>query len=291
MSLGKGLGSLIPPKTSPTQVASEARASEHQDAHTGILEVEVNKIKPNPYQPRRQFDHWELEDLVKSIKEHGLLQPVVVTQEGDGYQLIAGERRLKSSKLAGLKKIPVIVRTASDLEKLELALIENIQRSDLNPVEKAEGYQKLLDEFGLTQDQAAKKMGIPRSTLANTLRFLELPAEVLKGLGDKKISEGHAKVLLSLDGPLEQSKVYKVIIQQKLSVRDLEQYIVTNKPALKNKKKPAKQSIDPQVMAYEDELQDALQTPVKINKKGESGYIKIDFYSSAELNSLIKKIS
>ena len=286
MSLGRGLNSLIPPKNSP-----QASATTHA-ASPGILEVPVKAVKANPYQPRRDFDHWQMEDLVRSIKEHGILQPLIVTQEDDTideYQLIAGERRLKASRLAGLKTVPVIVKTASALEKLELALIENIQRSDLNPIEKAEGYNKLLDEFGLTQEEAAKKVGIPRSSLANNLRLLSLPAEIQKGLAELKISEGHAKVLLGLASTQEQLKIYQLIIQQDLSVHQLEQLLRQQQPAKAKKKRTSGK--EAQVTAWEDELREKLQTHVKINKKGDAGHIKIDFYSPAELVKLIKKIS
>ncbi len=289
MSLGKGLGSLIPPRTNKIDVGLQARASQFPGAQSAVLEVPLKQVRPNPYQPRREFDQWQLEDLVKSIKEHGILQPLIVTQLGEGYQLIAGERRLKAAALAGLKKVPIIVRQASDLEKLELALIENIQRTDLNPIEKAEAYQKLLTEFSLTQEEAAKRLGQPRSSVANSLRLLTLPQEIQAALAQEKITEGHAKALLSLKDATEQLKLFRTILQNRLSVRDLESQLVAQRPAASRFNRRSLK--DPQLQSWEEELQEKLQTKVQINKKGENGYLKITFYSGQELAALIKKIS
>lgn len=288
MSLGRGLSSLIPPRQTNANAGIEARSTVFSGKITPVTEVPVDKIKSNPYQPRQHFDQLKLDDLVQSVKIYGVLQPLLVTAEGDSFQLIAGERRLKASILAGLKTVPVIIKQANDLEKLELALIENIQRSDLNPIEKAEGYERLLHEFGLTQEEAAKKVGISRPSFANLLRLLALPDEIKKALAEGRITEGHAKVLLSLDNPVKQLAMYREITEQNLSVRDLEQ---NARQSSGGKAKKTHRSIhDPQVAAWEEELREDLHTPVKIVTKGETGQIKIDFFSLAELADLIKKI-
>jgi len=286
MPLGKGLGSLIPPKETQAEVRNEQTASQHKDAGKVVLEIKVNEVEVNPEQPRQHFNHKELENLVQSIKQHGVLQPIIVTEADDKFELVAGERRLRASVIAGLKTVPAIVRKASDLEKLELALIENIQRSDLNPIEKAEGYEKLLSEFGLTQDQAAKKMGISRPSFANTVRLLSLPGEIQKALAEGKITEGHAKVILSLPESREQLKYYKEIIEKKLSVRSLESEVDKIKPAKKRRS-----AYDPQLKDWEDRLQETLNTKVNIAQKGEKGKVTIDFYSPEELNEIVKRIT
>ena len=286
MSLGKGLGSLIPPKESPAEVANEQKASQYKNAGKAVLEIKVNEVDVNPEQPRQHINHKELENLVQSIKQHGVLQPIIVTETDGKYELVAGERRLRASTIAGLKTVPAILRKASDLEKLELALIENIQRSDLNPIEKAEAYEKLLTEFGLTQDQAAKKMGISRPSFANMVRLLSLPAEIQKALAEGKISEGHAKVILSLPEAREQLKYFKDVIENKLSVRSLESEVDKGKPAKKRRS-----AYDPQLKDWEDQLQQTLNTKVNIAKKGDKGKVTIDFYSPEELNEIVKRIT
>ncbi|MBU0670641.1 MAG: ParB/RepB/Spo0J family partition protein [Patescibacteria group bacterium] len=284
MALGKGLGSLIPPKVNNQEIRSEEKASSVAKDIKQVLDIPLSKIDVNPLQPRQHINHKELEDLVRSIREHGVLQPVVVTETETGYELVAGERRLRASKIAGLKTIPAITRNASDLEKLELALIENIQRSDLNPIEKAQSYDKLVMDFGLTQDQAAKKMGISRSAFANTVRLLGLPEEIQIGISEGKITEGHAKVILSLPNKSEQLKFFRDIVENKMSVRSLESEISEKKP---KKRIPA---MDPQLEAWTEELQNKLKTKAAIQKKGEKGRIVIDFYSEEELSEIMNNL-
>lgn len=277
MALGKGLGSLIPLSEI---ITSKAGAR---------LEVDIDEISLNPHQPRQHFDHQALEDLINSIKEHGIIQPLVVTQKGAGYELIAGERRLKAARIAGLKKVPVMLREASELEKLELALIENIQRMDLNPIEKASGYKKLVDEFNLTQEEAAKKIGISRSALANMLRLLNLSQEIQQALRDGKITEGHAKIILSLETGELQKDYFRRIIDAKLSVRDLEKSLDQDVKIKKKKKKIFFR--DPQLLAWQEALIGALGTKVNIKKKGEGGEVIVEFYSLPELRDIVSKIS
>jgi len=222
-----------------------------------------------------------LENLIQSIKQHGILQPLLVSPVAVGqYELIAGERRLRAAKLAGLEQVPVLVRDVADLEKVELALIENIQRSDLNPVEKAEGYRKLLQEFGLNHEEASKKLGIPRSSFSNTLRVLELPGELQKALADGKITEGHAKVLLGLATVAEQKKYFQLIQTDQLSVQRLSQ-AVSGKT--KQRHAPVRNA---QTSAYEEDLSLTLGTKVRIGPK----QIVIQYYSAEELAELVKRI-
>jgi len=281
MTLGKGLGSLIPLSINPIEsIASKASAR---------LEVDIEEIAVNPLQPRQSFDHQALEDLINSIKEHGIIQPLIVTQKGTGYELIAGERRLKAAKIAGLKKVPIILREASQLEKLELALIENIQRTDLNAIEKALGYKKLVDEFNLTQEEAAKKIGISRSALANMLRLLNLSQEIQQALRDGKITEGHAKIILSLETSDLQKDYFHRIVDAKLSVRDLERSLDQDVKVKKKKKKISFK--DPQLLAWQEALAGVLGTKVNIKKKGEGGEVIVEFYSLPELKNIVDKIS
>lgn len=276
MALGRGLSSLIPSQRSTEQTAVADMAQ------SPVRFIPVAQIAPNPHQPRQHFSHAELENLIQSVIQHGILQPLLVSPVGVGqYELIAGERRLRAAKMAGLDSVPVLIRDVADLEKVELALIENIQRSDLNPVEKAEAYRKLLDEFGLNHDEAAKKLGLPRSSFSNTLRVLELPGELQKALADGKISEGHAKVLLGLPNVAEQKKYFQLIQTDQLSVQRLSR-------AVTGKTKQRHHSARPShVAAYEEELSLTLGTKVTI----QPNQIIIQYYSPEELTELVKKLT
>ncbi|MFC1615396.1 ParB/RepB/Spo0J family partition protein [Patescibacteria group bacterium] len=253
-----------------------------------ILEVAIDKIIANPFQPRYNFDHSSLEDLISSIKEHGILQPLVVTQKGENdYELIAGERRLRSAKIAGLECVPVIVRKADGQEKLELALIENIQRSDLNIIEEAMAYNKLVDEFTLTQDQISKKVGKSISVIANALRLLTLPEEIKEALSEGRIDKTAGRTLAGLSSEDEQLKLFRELIEKGLNVRKLERYV---------KRKKMNRPVRINLVDFESEekmniLQDALGTKVKIDKKGDEGKIVIEFYSEEELAEIVRKIT
>ncbi len=292
MALGKGLGSLIPPKNTSTNIRNQAEASVHTHARDGIAEISVSEIHVNPYQPRQHFAHDELEELISSIKQYGVLQPLLVSKADSGYELIAGERRLRASRIAGLKKVPVMVRSVDDLEKLELALIENIQRSDLNPIEKAEGYHKLTNEFGLNHEEAAKKVGISRSNFSNVLRLLDLPGKVQKALAERKISEGHAKILLGLPTEALQLQYTQQIITEHLSVRQLEALVRgKTKQSRPDKESSKKQGGVPlHVQALADELTQILATKVSIKHGKDKGTIAIEYYSPEELAALVRKI-
>ena len=277
--LGKGLGSLISGSSQP--------ATGQLDSDDKIQQIEVFKIKPNINQPRHHFDHASLEELIDSIKEHGIIQPLVVTKEKDGYQLIAGERRLRSAKLLEMETVPVIVREASEQDRLELALVENIQRKDLNPLERAKGYQNLIDQFNLTQDQVAKKVGKSRVAVTNSLRLLQLSDQIQKAISEEKISEGQAKAILSLEQEGDQNKLFKKILSAKLTVRQSEQQARRSRPGQKKKLT----SRDPELEEKVDQLRQALGTKITIKGNHKRGQIIIDYYSDQELHELINKIT
>ncbi|EKE18916.1 MAG: hypothetical protein ACD_9C00200G0009 [uncultured bacterium] len=293
--LGRGLSSLIPNKQSaePVQSAdefSQRTVSAGDESIRGdkyVIEVDVSQIVANPHQPRHQFDDEKLENLAQSIKMHGIIQPLIVSKNGNLYELIAGERRFQASKRVGLKKVPVIIREASELQKLELAIIENVQRHDLNPIEEGKAYQKLADEFQMNQEEVATKMGKSRSLVANKIRLLGLPIEIQKGLIDGKITEGHAKAILSIPNPEKQRALYEMIIKNNLTVRQIEEKTKEISVKSYNRSK----NVDPEIKKLEEELVGVLGTKVRVNKSGDGGKIVIEYYSKEDLNSLLEKIS
>ncbi|NCN07075.1 ParB/RepB/Spo0J family partition protein [Candidatus Falkowbacteria bacterium] len=284
--LGRGLGSLIPSKKPVKELlGSDSEVADILDTREKISQLPVGQITPNPHQPRTTFNEDELQELVDSIKEHGVIQPIIVTKLGNGWQLIAGERRLRSSKLAGLNTIPAIIREMDEQKKMEIALIENLQRKNLNSLETAFAYQKLIDEFNLTQDQLSKRVGKSRSAVANTLRILTVIDEVKEAIRDGKISEGHARVLAGLPA-IDQLSTLQKILSDSLSVRDTEKAgkkVVVEKHI-------RKVAFDPEVKAKEELLQSALGTKVEIKKTGSTGQINIKFFSEEELKTLIDKL-
>lgn len=287
--LGRGLGSLIPKKTvtygqNPFKVeASEEETVVLSDGDR-ILRISPDKITINPQQPRTHFSESALNDLAESIKQHGIIQPLVVTKKGDHYELIAGERRWRSAKMIGLKEVPVIVREEKEQKKLEIALIENLQRENLNPLETARAYKRLIDEFNITQEEAAKKVGKARSSVANALRLLTLPAAVQEALAAGKISEAHAKYLLGLENEAKQLNMLKKILRQNLTVAETDKEI---KRLVGTKEKREKDYFD---RAQENELGEFLGTKVELKRQGKGGKIVIDFYSEEELINILKKI-
>jgi ParB family chromosome partitioning protein len=295
--LGRGLASLIPPKSKISApqdgfnyfgAKNTAPKNSPQLLTEGkrVEEVEIFKIISNPHQPRKDFNEERLKELSESIKKNGIIQPILVTKRGDQLEIIAGERRLKAAKLAGLSKVPVIIREANEQQKLELAIIENIQRHDLNPIEEANSYLKLSQEFGLNQEEVAQKVGKSRSAVANRLRLLQLPSEIQKALIEEKITEGHAKAILAVSDPEKQRALFEMIIKDKLTVRQVEGK--TREISVRKHKRLI--NIDPEIKAVEDKLVGALGTKVKLNQSGQGGKIIIEFYSKEELNSLIEKI-
>ena len=272
----------------------------NQYVNNAIFWIELEKISPNPYQPRREFDPIALKSLSESIRMYGVLQPLVVTRkevfhEGAGmtveYELISGERRLRASKLAGLQQVPVLIRSSEDSgrEKLEMAIIENLQREDINPVERARAFERLAKEFGLKQAQIAEKVGKSREYVANTVRILALPEEILNALSEGKISEGHTRPLLMLtDRPEEQNVLFKEIMSKKLTVREAESLsrrVATDK--IRNKDK----YLDPQIIELEKNFTESLGTRVRIERGKEGGKVVIDFFNPDDLQALLDKLS
>ncbi len=280
--LGKGLSSLIPQKIDK---AILSKTSEVLPGEERIVQVPIGKIKANPHQPRGDFDHEALEDLTNSIKEHGILLPLILAPADGGYQVIAGERRLRAAQLLDLKTVPGIIRDLKEQQKLELALVENVQRKNLNPIEEAVAYQRLIDEFCLTQEQVAQRVGKSRTVITNTLRLLSLPTEIQKALVSGKINYSTARIIVGLP-VAERLKFFGKVIKQDLTVRAADNQakkIVVRSHVRKGK--------DPNIMALEDKLQAALGTKVTIKKTGESGTIVIEYYSPEELQSVIRKIT
>ncbi len=284
--LGRGLSSLIP-NINNTKKNDQELSNESSDDYSknGVLEVEIEKIKANPMQPRKRFVDFQLEELAKSIKDHGIIQPLVVTKNNDGFQLIAGERRLRASKIAGLKKVPIVIREADDQEKLELALIENIQREDLNPIDLGKAYKQLIDEFNITQEQVAEKVGKSRSTVTNILRMLKLPEEIQLALISEKISEGHAKYLVGLESETKQLNLFRKILHNDLTITD------TNKEIRRmGGTKSARIKINYTDKDKEFALREFFGAKIEIKRMGRGGKIIIDFYSDEELIEIIKKV-
>lgn len=279
--LGKGLGALIQNSESPPITADTP----------GVMQVPVVNIQPNPHQPRTTFNPDDLKDLSDSIQEHGVIQPLILTKgdQDNHYYLIAGERRWQASKLAGLEKVPAILREATPQEMLLLALIENVQRADLSPLETAEAYQHLAESFDLTHEQIAESVGKSRSAVTNTLSLLETAPEVRKALLDGKISEGHARALKGLSHE-QQTAALSTIIKKTFSVRDTEALarMLKGEEAAQTDKKPARKS--PELSALEDQLESAMgfKTTIKHGSKG--GTITIHYYNAEDLNTLTDKL-
>ena len=289
--LGRGLGSLIPKKesnqTKGQKDTLEAIRIKDLD-RSRVLEVPINIIEANPWQPRQQLDDQdeELAELVSSIKAHGILQPLIVTAtKGGRYELIAGERRLKAAKLAGLKTVPIIIRDAINQEKIELSLIENIQRKDLNSLEQAIAFRRLADEFDLTHEEIAKKVGKSRPVVTNTIRLLSLPEHIKQALTDGRLTTAHAKLLVNL-GPAEQEKLFRKILKEKITTEETEREVrkIWQKDDITKLRK------DIFIESKEEKLREFLGTKVTIKKSGQRGQIIIDFYSDEELGEIVNKI-
>ncbi|MBW1740519.1 MAG: ParB/RepB/Spo0J family partition protein [Deltaproteobacteria bacterium] len=252
---------------------------------------DINAIRPNPYQPRRRFTEQELRDLGVSIKEQGVIQPLVVRPASTGYELIVGERRWRAARVVGLKQVPVVVKDVSGAEMLEMALVENIQRQDLNPVEKAEAYYRLIKEFGLTQEGVAKRVGQDRSTVANFLRLRNLPKPIQADIVNNTLTMGHARALLGAETPAQQKEAWRRIVSGNLSVRAAEvlvKKLKTRKP--KASKAKALSSEDIYVENLADELTRHLGTKVRIIRRGKRGKVEIEFYSHDDLGRLIARL-
>ena len=285
--LGRGLDALIPRNNvfSPTPPAVAAVFETHNTGN-GMLEIPLDAIKPNRFQPRTEFDKEALADLASSIKEYGILQPLVVEEVNGQYYLISSERRLRASRKAGLSTAPVVVRNPDDHKRLALAIIENIQRVNLNPIETAIAYQRLIDEFNLTLEQVAAKMGRSRASITNTLRLLRLHPEIQDALSKGTISEGHGKLLLGIEDPEKQHQAFQNILANNLSVGDTVHHI---KP-LRKKGSSGVLFVDPNIAAKETALRERFGTKVRIQHKKGKGTISIDYYSDEEFRSLLDQL-
>jgi ParB family transcriptional regulator, chromosome partitioning protein len=280
--LGRGLSALIP------------GAPEAGEASTGLLEVPANAIAPNPKQPRSRFDDETLKELAASIREVGILQPIVVRRTGQGYEVVTGERRLRAAKLAGLATVPVVLRDSDDSDLLREALIENIHREDLNPIELGEAFRQLLDELGLKQEELADRVGVSRSHIANTIRLLALPFEVQQLLADEKISAGHARALLALGDQEAITALSLRVAAEDLSVRETEEIVrrFIEAPAETAPKKEAARSepADPNLAEVEEILSEQLATRVVIRMGRRRGQVVIDFGSADDLDRIVSEI-
>lgn len=276
-ALGKGLEALLP-----------ERRPLHASPAGEIQELPLDQIMPNRYQPRREFADWELAELAESVKQNGLLQPILVRRKGDGFfETIAGERRLRAAKLAGLRSIPAIIRNSTDEQSMELALVENLQRKDLNPMEAARAYHRLINEFAFTQDTVAQRLGKDRSSIANIVRLVTLPNEIKMLVESGAISTGHAKVILGLPRPEGQIKLARRIVEGQLSVRQAEKAAAGESRVSKVKTGIRQQKPYPDL---EDRFQKRLGTRVSILKSRRGGKIVIHYFTSAELDRLLEAI-
>ena len=290
--LGKGLDSLIPNAVGEAktkkETAKETIIEEKKDAETL---VKITMVEPNRKQPRKNFDEDALQELSDSIKQFGLLQPILVQDRKDHYEIIAGERRWRAAKLAGLKEIPVIVRDYSDQEIMEISLIENIQREDLNPIEEAQAYKRLLTEFNLKQDEVAERVSKSRAAVTNSIRLLKLSDEVQQMVIDDMISTGHARTLLAVEDKDEQYNLAQRIFDEKLSVRDVEKLVKNLHKPEKAPKKTDNKTMEVIYQDIEDKLKQKLSTKVVVTSRGEgAGKIEIEFYNNEDLDRILDMI-
>ncbi len=279
--LGKGLDALL----------SGTEADETRPAGGGEVRLPLEKLKANPNQPRRQFDEEALRELADSIREHGVIQPVIVEEDGDGtYLIVAGERRSRAARLAGLREIPAIIRNYSDERRLEVALIENVQRADLNPVEEAAAYRRLMELTGLSQEEVAGRVGKNRSTVANALRILKLPEDMLGSLEAGQMTSGHARAILSVINPADQRVLFGRIVADAISVRETEKLAgELNKGSRAGSAKPKEAAVRekaPELLAIEQRFIDALGTKVAVSGNLKRGTIRIDYFSMDDLDRL-----
>ncbi len=263
--LGRGIDSLIPPV--------------EPEPGEATVEVAVSEIDPNPFQPRREFSQESLEELAASVKEHGVLQPLIVRRVGGRFQLVAGERRLRAAQMAGLARVPVVVRAMDDRQVMIVSLVENLQREDLRPLEEAEAFRRLIEEFGLTQEQAAEQVGKSRSEVANTLRLLKLEPEAKKLLDEGKITAGHARALVGLE-PGRQGEIARMAASKNLTVRQVEELVY-------GRKKERKAQVVARVREAELALSEALGSPVVVKRHGNRGTITISFFGDEDLERLV----
>lgn len=281
LALGRGLDALLP-DIDPIE-----------DTTRAYFECDIERIHPSRYQPRQRFLDNELQEMAISIKQQGIIQPLLVRMDDNGYELITGERRLRAAKKAGLKQVPVIVKTISDTEMLEMSIVENVQRENLNPIEEAEAYHRLINEFNLTQDQAATRVGKSRSAVANVLRLRQLPGQIKAGIMDGTLSMGHARALLGISSATRQIALWRTVVAKKLSVRETERLAKFLKVKKEKPKKSSSNSEQRYLLSLAEELSRRFGTKVQIKQRGEKGKVEIEFYNNDDLDrllSLLKRI-
>ena len=287
--LGKGLDSLIPDKVStkpaPKEAAAEKPVSEH--AADAVI-MDIDKVEPNREQPRKKFDEDKLLELAESIRQFGVLQPLLVQERDDYYEIIAGERRWRAAKKAGIKEVPVVIKNLTEQEIMEISLIENIQREDLNPIEEAQAYRRLLTEFNLKQDEVAERVSKSRTAVTNSMRLLKLCDEVQQMIIDDMITTGHARALISIDDPEQQYTIAQKVFDEKLSVRDVEKLVKNlNKPEKVKKEPVTDKALEAVYQDLEEKLKQSLGTKVSIASKGDgAGKLEIEFYTHDDLEKI-----
>lgn len=275
--LGKGLQALIP---------------EMEEHRQDSIEIKIRDIHPNQYQPRRDFDLEKLQELADSIKEHGVIQPIVVTPFNKGYQIVAGERRWRAASMIGLKEIPAVIKEYTQQQLMEIALIENLQREDLNAIEEASAYKQLIEEFSLTQEELGKRLGKSRPYIANTLRLLTLSTDLQDLIRNNQLSPGHGRALLSIEDPKVRDQIAKKVMEEKLSVRDLERLVQNLKKKKKVKRTDNTRTKSPFIIELEENLQRILGTKVNIHRnRNKKGKIEIEYYSDEDLERILDLIS
>jgi len=278
VALGRGLGALIP------------EIEEADERPRDFFYCDIKLIRPNRFQPRLQYPQDELDELSQSIREQGILQPLLVREQDDGYELIAGERRLRAAKKAGLAQVPVIIKRIGDSKLLELSIVENIQRANFNPIEESEAYHRLITEFNLTQDQAATRVGKSRSAVANFLRLRQLPEQIKASILGESLTMGHARALLGIENSALQLEAWRAVVKKGLSVRETENLIRALKDEKKKPKAARKSSEDRYLMDLADDLSRHFGTKITIKKRGQRGKVEIEFYSNDDLDRLIERL-
>jgi ParB family chromosome partitioning protein len=278
MALGKGLGALIP------------GIEKEEEARQDFFYCDIDLIRPNRFQPRTTFSEEDLQELADSIKTQGVLQPLLVRKDDTGYELIAGERRLRSSKRAGLTQVPVVIKRVADDKLLEMSLVENIQRENLNPIEEAEAYHRLISQLNLTQDQASARVGKSRSAVANFLRLRQLPDQIKASITDSTLSMGHARALLGAETSAQQLAVWRAVVAKKLSVRETENLVRRLKSEKKKPKVSTNRSEQIYLSGLAEDLSRHLGTKTLIKKNGHKGKVEIEFYSNDDLERLIDRL-
>jgi ParB family chromosome partitioning protein len=278
VALGRGLGALIP------------EIEEADERPQDFFYCDISLIRPNRFQPRIQYPEDELDELSQSIKEQGILQPLLVREEDDGYELIAGERRMRAAKKAGLTQVPVVIKRIGDSKLLELSIVENIQRANFNPIEESEAYHRLITEFNLTQDQAATRVGKSRSAIANFLRLRQLPEQIKASILDASLTMGHARALLGVENSAQQLAAWRAVMKKGLSVRETEELIRSLKGEKKKPKVVRKSSEDRYLADLAEDLSRHFGTKIMIKKRGPKGKIEIEFYNNDDLDRLIDRL-